>query len=280
MLAEIAKWGVQSYRLRKSPLLPRQIRSEIIKAGLQLAVIAPASPAQCLGFRVSYATKEHFRYLFKEIFLDATYAFQTDNARPTIIDCGSNIGMSILFFKKLYPNSHITAFEPDPSTFNLLKENVFCNRLSDVFLHQVALGDAEGTTKFYRSFDPNASDLTMSTLEGRHAGPAIEVNTSPLSKFIVNTVDLLKIDVEGAEELVLREVCAAGKLSLVDRIHLEYHHHIDRDTDRLSDMLAMLEANGFGYQLRSDSSVWPDERGFQDISIYGYRKGLVRSPTP
>src|SRR5262245_6977657 len=55
-----------------------------------------------------------FVYMFEEIFAKASYSFHSDTDRPLIFDCGSNIGMSVLFFKKLYPTARITAFEPDP----------------------------------------------------------------------------------------------------------------------------------------------------------------------
>jgi FkbM family methyltransferase len=43
---------------------------------------------------------------------------------PVIIDCGGNIGLSVLYFKYLFPNSVITVFEPSPPVFEILKENI------------------------------------------------------------------------------------------------------------------------------------------------------------
>ena len=76
----------------------------------------PAGPgwAEVAGFRMRYLEAEWMRYLYREVFAEREYWFATDNPRPLILDCGSNIGMAILFFKSLYPDAEITAFEPAP----------------------------------------------------------------------------------------------------------------------------------------------------------------------
>jgi hypothetical protein len=68
-----------------------------------------------MDYTISFCGRASFLYLFEEIFAKASYLFHSDTDRP--LDCGSNIGMSVLFFKKLYPAARITAFEPDPRTY-------------------------------------------------------------------------------------------------------------------------------------------------------------------
>jgi hypothetical protein len=53
-----------------------------------------------LGFRIRYSGVSVLQELFREIFVNGIYMFKCDTDKPTIIDCGSNIGMSILFFKR------------------------------------------------------------------------------------------------------------------------------------------------------------------------------------
>ena len=67
----------------------------------------------------------------------------------------------------------------------------------------------------------------MSTLRQRHDGPAAVVPSRRLWEFIRSDIDLLKLDVEGAEDAVMDELADSGKLRYVRRLHLEYHHHID-----------------------------------------------------
>ena len=54
----------------------------------------------------------------EEIFDQQIYRFNTSNSKPYIVDCGANIGLSIIYFKQLFPNAEIVAFEPDEKIFN------------------------------------------------------------------------------------------------------------------------------------------------------------------
>jgi hypothetical protein len=98
------------------------------------------------------------------------------------------------------------------------------------------------------------------------------VPTAKLSDFIEGQVDYLKIDVEGAEDLVMRDLDASGKLAMVKQIFIEYHHHIRASEDKLSSLLAVLENNGFGYQLATANPIPQKAYKFQDVLIYAYRK--------
>jgi FkbM family methyltransferase len=119
------------------------------------------------------------------------------------------------------------AFEPDPATFATLRRNVYQNHLSDVELHSVAIGDHSGQIELFRDPSPESSSLRMSTLRQRHDGPSVAVQLRRLSDFIRSDIDLLKIDVEGAEDAALGDLAGSGKLRYAKRLHLEYHHHID-----------------------------------------------------
>src|SRR5882672_4300265 len=110
--------------------------------------LARAKGEECkvrlLGYEVSGFSYSALDYLFREVFLSGEYFFKTSEARPVIIDCGSNIGMSVLYFKYLFPDSRIMAFEPNPNTFRLLQKNMAANKVRDVRLHDIAVSDREG----------------------------------------------------------------------------------------------------------------------------------------
>ena len=63
-------------------------------------------------------------FLNRELFGQEIYKFQTDSEIPYILDCGANIGLSVIYFKKLFPNAKIVAFEPDKKIFDYLKFNI------------------------------------------------------------------------------------------------------------------------------------------------------------
>jgi len=258
----------------KNSDLPSSMRRELARAIVRLDFPEDhklRNPVSLMGFKVSYWGANELRYLFRELFENGSYLFHTDVKQPLILDCGSNIGMSVLFFKKIYPHARIIAFEPDPATFATLTTNVAQNSLKDVTLHQCALTSVEGIIDFYRS-NKVVGSLMMSVNKERSDGEKIVVPARRLSSFIEEQVNLLKMDIEGAEESVLTELAASGKLHMIDQIHLEYHHHLRKNTDKLSLTLKLLEDQGFGYQLGTKSATCCAPEAFQDISIYCYRK--------
>jgi FkbM family methyltransferase len=232
----------------------------------------PKDRARVGAFDVRFLTRKSFEFQYEEIIRKRQYLFETDNPTPFVVDCGANIGMSVLYFKSLYPEARVLAFEPDPSAFACLRANVTENALPDVRVENAAVASVEGETDFfYDRADP--ASLRMSIVRERMPKDRRTVRVVQLSRFLDEEVDFLKVDVEGAELDVIGELAEAGKLRLVKQMLVEYHHHIVRTEDRFSRLLALLEDDGFGYQIEGHiDRPLPRERG-QDVRIYGYRKG-------
>src|SRR5690348_10496292 len=123
-ISDAARCVLERRKMRRTSPLPVKLQDEIIVAYRQLGRPLKSNPIDILGYKVSYMGEYEIRWLFRELFLEACYFFQPETDSPIIFDCGSNIGMSLLFFKKLYPNARISAFEPDPYTFVILERNV------------------------------------------------------------------------------------------------------------------------------------------------------------
>jgi hypothetical protein len=88
-------------------------------------------------------------------------------------------------------------------------------------------------------------------------------------------VDLLKLDVEGAEHEVLEDLMSSGSLARVERMAIEYHHHLAPGDDRLAGFLNRLEASGFTYLLEAGPK--PGDPGqFQDIMIHAAPRSPAR----
>jgi FkbM family methyltransferase len=114
-------------------------------------------------------------------------------------------------------NTSIIAFEPDPAAFECLTSNVKNNGLIDIQLNRCAVGGIGGQIDFNSSAEDN---LRMSTLPNRCGnGTRITVDVRRLSKFIDRPVDLVKIDIEGAEVDVMQELAASGKLPYAQKMH-------------------------------------------------------------
>ena len=151
----------------------------------------------------------------------------------------------------------------------MLEKNVTKNRLSDVTLRQSAVMGKEGTVILYRGNSPSVSSLLMSTNEKRLGGEKVSVPSERLSQSVDAPIDLLKLDVEGAELEVIDELKTSNKLELIKAMHLEYHHNIPGDDKKLSSLLSVIELAGFRYQLTSDRPC--HRKGCQDVAIFCYR---------
>jgi hypothetical protein len=70
-----------------------------------------------LSHRICFFNYHELLFLFEEIFVNETYFIE--GRRNSIVDSGSNIGLSILYFKLRDPDAEVTAFEPDPRNAEL-----------------------------------------------------------------------------------------------------------------------------------------------------------------
>jgi FkbM family methyltransferase len=214
---------------------------------------------------------EALENMFEEIFIHKDYYFVSQKKDPVIIDCGSNIGLSILFFKKLYPQAQITGFEADPETFKLLDKNIKSARLGLINLVNSAVSNKEGTLDFFSS---GAGETDNNMFKQRDNSIVHTVPAVMLSDYIDSEVDFLKIDIEGAENLLIENLAEKNKLVLIKELVMEYHHDMSNQTKSLADMLRVLEKNGFVYEI--SSSLRPPFSTLncdQNFLIHAYRKG-------
>lgn len=225
--------------------------------------------AHIFGRRIVFFDYNFFVYLFEEIFMQQIYFFESPTARPFIVDCGSNIGMSIFYFKWLFPDCQIEAFEPDAKTFELLKLNTESATFSGVKLHNAAVMNYEGTVDFFNDGDHDGS-LAMGVHRSRGAESSARVTCVTLSPILRRPVDFLKVDIEGAEAKVFQEIDLAGELSNVNQMVIECHHNIHPEPV-LSIVLKILEKNKFKFQISSALRSPYPQNVSQDVMIYAYR---------
>lgn len=175
---------------------------------------------------------------YKEIFVEEIYAFQAETPSPVILDCGANIGISVLYFKKLYPQSKITAFEADPKIFKALEQNIHGNGFKDVELINKAIWSSETIVKF----NSEGADAGRINTNGDGYN-LLTIPTVRLYNYLnKNRVDFLKLDIEGAEFEVLkdcRDLLGALKFAFV-----EFHSIHDKRQD-LGALISLFEDNGF-----------------------------------
>jgi FkbM family methyltransferase len=177
------------------------------------------------NYIVNYTNKEEYHILKNEIFINSSYYFNIKNEKPTIIDCGSHIGLSLIYFKEISPNAKIIAVEPNPEVLNILKQNIFENNLTNIEVIPKALSTDNSPKEFF--FDSSTDNwystgsFRQGSWQGVQKSKRILVDCITLSSLITEKTDILKLDIEGMEEKVLFE--AKEKLSLVENIVIEYH---------------------------------------------------------
>ena len=189
-----------------------------------------------LGFNMEVPDTLSFIWQYKEIFADESYKFQSDSQNPIIYDCGANIGVSCLYFSRSYPNSKIKAFEADPNIAKILRENLSDNNVKNVEIIDKAVW-----------INSDGVEISLEGADGASIYSKNNVTKVPsirLRDLIENEkkIDMLKIDIEGAEYDVLLD--CKDTLGKVENIFIEYHSFANSNQN-LSEILIYTRKKSF-----------------------------------
>lgn len=205
------------------------------------------------GRKIHFTTPREFLHGIREIFVDEVYR-QSLRQDPYVIDCGANIGLSIIYMKQLYPKATIIAFEPDERNFELLQKNIASMGYKEVTVRKEAVWIEDTELQF-------ADTGSMSSrIEQNSSINTKTVKAISLKSLLTQPVDFLKLDIEGAEYAVLKDI--KEQLPLVKNMFLEYHGNFDQSA-QLSEIFNWLTQQGFSYYIKEASNVYqtPFERG-------------------
>lgn len=154
--------------------------------------------------------------VFAQVFIRQHYARLPVHDPRVIIDAGANVGLSALFFLRTYPKARVIALEPDPANHAVAVKNLrdFTGRCTVL---PAALWSGPGEVAVRRgTFGDGRQWATEVSpdLDGAHLRvPAYSVRDL-MEKFHLTTIDLLKIDIEGAEAAVF----GGGDLSFLEHV--------------------------------------------------------------
>jgi len=196
-----------------------------------------------MGYRLHHVDLLTIAPQWKDTFVDELQGFESTTPSPRILDCGANIGIVTLYLKRLYAGARITAFEADPAIAAALSRNISENHLSGVDVVQAAVWDEDGETTFI------AEGSDAGGVADEYRGDAtrrIRVPTVRLRNIIAaeERIDLLKLDIEGAEHRVLAD--CEPELYRVSAIAAELHD-FDIRHRKAPATLALLSRAGFLY---------------------------------
>ena len=142
-----------------------------------------------------------------------------------MIDAGANIGLTSIYFKAFFPNANILALEPSSGTFEKLKKNLTINDLSDVIPLKTGLWGHPTFLKPDHSFR-GGLDWSFRLIEtNKEDDHTIEVlsMTELVKQNQLQSIDFLKIDIEGGEVSVFGKDTDVNWLKIVKVIALEIH---------------------------------------------------------
>ena len=177
----------------------------------------------------------------------------------TFLDVGANLGYyTALATRAVGPNGRVLAVEPDPDSFGYLEQTIAANAVGNVQAFPVAASDAPATLPLYISTDNRGDNRLYASGEDR---PQVEVTARPLDALLrenkIDTVDLIKIDVQGYEPKViagLRETIAASpNLTLLTEF---WPQGIDEAGEDANEFLQTLRELGLTlHELQPDGSL-------------------------
>jgi FkbM family methyltransferase len=125
----------------------------------------------------------------------------------TVVDIGANVGLWVMgAARRAGPEGDVHAFEPVPENFARLTRNLTLNGLDQVTCRQLALSDKCGHAVFYAATGNNSGlgSLTQRKKDDRPMETEVTTLDDYCEKHAIHRIDLMKVDVEGAELFVFR----------------------------------------------------------------------------
>lgn len=162
---------------------------------------------------------------FKQIFHLKEYDIKFNFTPTVIIDAGANIGLASLFFNNRFPNALVYAIEPESTNFAALKNNVY--NFPNIIIHHAALHHTANLE--LQLFDRGIGHWGFSTqkidsqteMERSSRVGTISID-SLMTRYEINCIDILKIDIEGAENELFTSYYS-GWLPKTRCIIIEFH---------------------------------------------------------
>lgn len=181
---------------------------------------------------------------FHDIFVRETLRVSLRTDAPRILDCGANVGLASLYFRARYPGARITAFEADPRIADVLARNLGRNGAGDVKIVRAAVWESTGDVDFRCE---GADSGAVGAVAGALRGDERSVRSVRLRDVLAREeVDVLKLDIEGAERTVLED--CEDVLGNVHVLLMELHE-LDISRRCTSSVLDLLDRAGYLWSL-------------------------------
>jgi FkbM family methyltransferase len=221
MMSALLRWlGRQTPNIRYVRGIPNRLLKPLhLACGIEGGVVdvlgfkMRLEPRECvdgdLWFAPHLYDRTEIRFLQKRMAEDGVF-----------VDVGANIGFWSLLFAHVFPRARICAIEANPATFHVLRENIEINAFRNITSFNVGVSDNVGELPLYCNVTGNRGGDSFA-LYAAHRSRSVMVPVKPLAAILsdagLETVDVMKMDIEGFEERVLTRFFAEAPRSLWPR---------------------------------------------------------------
>lgn len=196
-------------------------RARLSSKPITLAVAVP-----CIAHPVYLRARTTDVALCQEILLQGLYEGEFREAPRVIVDAGANAGLSSVFYANKFPHSRIIAVEPEPSNYEMLLKNTA--PYPGITPVHAALWKENGTLNLFDTGAGNTTFRVAETADSKGTHGAGRVRAVTLEKLMADygleRIDLLKMDVEGAEKEIFEH--SSAWIDRVGLIAVELHDWI------------------------------------------------------
>jgi len=218
-------------------------------------------------FDIWYENSDEFYELKKEIFGENSYYLELEKDDPVIVDAGANIGMTVLYYKMLFPKARIIAFEPIEANFEILKKNIEENQLENVEVYKAVVAPKSGILRIHEPVGDGAwksgAGIIPKGWKGIQKTEEVKVEAIGIQEILHDKIDIFKMDIEGMEYEVIRNMGSA--IRQVKQFIIEAHPRKDHRIDEIKKTLVQ---NGYKLEVHDD----PNSLGKGLVKIYGVLK--------
>ena len=217
----------------------------------------------------------------EDIYLNDGYRFEPGRPCPRIIDGGGNVGLSALWFRRAYVDAEIIVYEPDPRLVDTMKSNLANAGAGDIQIESSALWTLDGTLPFGGDGDDRGHLCQDGTMT---------VNCTDIARVVSEGVDLMKLDIAGAELACFEHLMQTGAIARVRHIIAELHLN-QSNTDRALAVLQGLRSHGFALAFHATIAGWLGEEsqsapfaavgtGKTFVQLFAWNQGRPELPFP
>lgn len=226
----------------------RRIQNKLSKKSKLVSLSTPLAEFQ-LNARLGSSDFD----VFYQIFIQREYREMTavESEIKWIIDCGANVGYSAAYFASRFKNATVIALEPDPENFAILVKNIepYQGRLIAV---QAGIWHSDGELVLVKGEFGDGREWASQTRmvsKGEKADVIVYGIKTIMSQFNINVIDILKIDIEGAE-LDLFSMQVSEWLPYVNQLVIELH-----GSECVHSFYSALKETDFLYQFRTTGEI-------------------------